>query len=315
MKTLHFKVGLFALATLLLGTAFLLYLMYARGYFEHTYRLQLAAASADGVAPGMPLVFSGIQIGSVTSLGLNDGGGIVIQLELQESQAKWLKQDSVYTLDKPLLGSPKISVDSGNLGGEPLPENSTMLLLTPDISKDIPLLIARVNAILANVEHITRKDGEVNASLANIQTVTGRMTGEYGMLESVLGSPEKARSVTDSLDQTRALIGKLDSLALKMDSMAGKTDQWLFAPDGVAASTRDSLAQVRLMLDDAQSSLKKADALMSNAVAISADVKAGTQDLAALRAEIDDAVRKANALVEKINNVWPFAREPEVKLP
>ncbi|WP_310448119.1 MlaD family protein [Thiobacillus sp.] len=315
MKTLHFKVGLFVLATLLLGTAFLLYLMYARGYFEHTYRLQLAAASADGVAPGMPLVFSGIQIGNVTSLGLNDGGGIVIQLELPESQAKWLKQDSVYTLDKPLLGSPKISVDSGNLGGEPLPENSTMLLLTPDISKDIPLLIARVNAILANVEHITRKDGEVNASLANIQTVTGRMTGEYGMLESVLGSPEKARSVTDSLEQTRALIGKLDSLALKMDSMAGKTDQWLFAPDGVAASTRDSLAQVRLMLDDAQSSLKKADALMSNAVAISADVKASTQDLAALRAEIDDAVRKANALVEKINNAWPFAREPEVKLP
>jgi phospholipid/cholesterol/gamma-HCH transport system substrate-binding protein len=87
-------------------------------------------------------------------------------------------------------------------------------------------------AILANVEHITRKDGEVNASLANIQTVTGRMTGEYGMLESVLGSPEKARSVTDSLEQTRALIGKLDSLALKMDSMAGKTDQWLFAPNG-----------------------------------------------------------------------------------
>ncbi|MDO9009660.1 MAG: MlaD family protein [Thiobacillus sp.] len=315
MKTLHFKVGLFALATLLLGTAFLLYLMYARGYFEHTYRLQLAAASADGVAPGMPLVFSGIQIGSVTSLGLNDGGGIVIQLELQESQAKWLKQDSVYTLDKPLLGSPKISVDSGNLGGEPLPENSTMLLLTPDISKDIPLLITRVNAILANVEHITRKDGEVNTSLANIQTVTGRMTGEYGMLESVLGSPEKARSVTDSLEQTRALIGKLDSLALKMDSLAGKTDQWLFAPDGVAASTRDSLAQIRLMLDDAQSSLKKADALMSNAVAISADVKAGTQDFAALRTEIDDAVRKANALVNQINKIWPFAREPEVKLP
>jgi phospholipid/cholesterol/gamma-HCH transport system substrate-binding protein len=54
---------------------------------------------------------------------------------------------------------------------------------------------------------------------------------------------------------------------------------------------------------------------MSNAVAISADVKAGTQDIAALRAEIDDAVRKANALVEKINHALPFGHEPEVKLP
>jgi phospholipid/cholesterol/gamma-HCH transport system substrate-binding protein len=83
----------------------------------------------------------------------------------------------------------------------------------------------------------------------------------------------------------------------------------------VADSTRESLAQVKLMLVDAQSSLKKADALMTNAVAISADVKAGTQDIAKLRAEIDDAVRKANTLINKINNIWPFAREPEVKLP
>ena len=54
---------------------------------------------------------------------------------------------------------------------------------------------------------------------------------------------------------------------------------------------------------------------MTNAVAISADVKEGTQDIASLRAEIDDAVRKANALVDEINRKWPFAREPEVKLP
>ncbi len=131
-----------------------------------------------------------------------------------------------------------------------------------------------------------------------------------------LGSPEKARAVTDSLDKTRALIGKLDSLALKVDGMAGKTDQWLFAPNGVAEHTRESLAQVRLMLDDAQSSLKKADALMTNAVEISADVKEGTQDIVTLRAEIDDAVSKANALVNKIKqDVAVFARDPEVKLP
>jgi len=121
--------------------------------------------------------------------------------------------------------------------------------------------------------------------------------------------------VTDSLDKTRALIIKLDGLALKMDGMAVKADAWLFTQDGVADQTREALAQVRLMLNDAQSSLKKADEMMTNAVAISADVKEGTQDIAALRAEIDDAVRKASALVNEINKKWPFKRDPEVKLP
>ena len=315
MNKLHFKVGLFAAASLLLGALFLVYLLHARGFFENTYRLQLAASSADGVTPGVPLVFSGIEIGSVTTLGLNDSGGIVIQLELLERNSKWLKQDSTFTLDKPLVGGAKIRIDSYNPDAPALPDNSTMLLLTSDISKEIPELVERVKSILANVEHLTRKDGEINATLANVKTVTGRMTGEYGVLEGVLGSPEKARAVTDSLDKTRALITKLDGLALKMDGMAAKTDQWLFAKDGVADLSRESLAQVRLMLSDAQSSLKKADAIMANAVEISANVKEGTQDIARLRAEIDDAVRKANALINEINKKWPFARNPEVTLP
>ena len=315
MKTLHFKVGLFAAVSLLLGAIFVVYMLYARGFFEDTYRLQLAASSADGVAPGVPLVFSGIEIGQVATLGLNDNGGIVIRAELLGRNAKWLKENSTFTLDKPIVGGAKIRIDSPDLKAPALPENSTMLLLTSDISKEIPVLVERVKTILANVEHLTRKDGEVNGTLANLKTMTGRMTGEYGMLEGVLGSQEKARAVTDSLDKTRALITKLDGLALKMDGMATKADQWLFAPDGLAKETRGALSQVRLMLTDAQSSLKQADALMTNAVAISADVKEGTQDIAKLRAEIDDAVRKANALVNEINKKWPFARDPEVKLP
>jgi phospholipid/cholesterol/gamma-HCH transport system substrate-binding protein len=315
MNKLHFKVGLFAVASLLLAGVFVVYLLHARGFFEGTFQLQFAATSADNVAPGVPVVFSGIEIGRVTTLGLNDEGGIIIHARFLQRNAKWLKESSTFTLDKPIVGGAKIRVDTPDLDAPALADNATVLLHTSDISSELPSLVERVKAILENVEHLTRKDGEIHATLANVQTVTGRMTGEYGMLESILGSPEKARTVTDSLEQTRALISKLDGLALKMDGMASKTDAWLFSEDGVAEQMRASLAQVRLMLNDAQSSLQKADAVMSNAVAISADVKEGTQDIAALRAEIDDAVRKASALVNEINKKWPFARDPEVKLP
>jgi phospholipid/cholesterol/gamma-HCH transport system substrate-binding protein len=301
MNKMHFKVGLFATASLLLTGAFLVYLLHARGFFEDTFHLQLAASSADGVAPGVPVVFSGIEIGRVTSLGLNDSGGIIIHTVFFERNARWLKENSTFTLDKPIVGGAKIRVDSPDLDAPALPDNATMLLLTSDISKELPALVERVKAILDNVEHLTRKDGEINATLANAKTITERMTGEYGMLEGLLGSPEKARALTDSLDNVRVLTQKLDS-------MIGKTDKWLFESEGVAE-------KVQLMLNDAQTSLQKVDALMGNAVDISADVKEGTQDIVKLREEIDDAVRKANALVNEINKIWPFKRDPEVKLP
>lgn len=315
MNSMHFKVGLFALASLLLGATFLAYLLHARGFFEDTFHLQLAAASADNVTPGVPVVFSGIEIGRVTTLGLNDNGGIVIHAEFMARNARWLKENSSFTLDKPIVGGARIRVDSPDLNAPALPNHATMLLVSSDISKEIPVLVERVKAILANVEHLTRKDGEIVGTLANVQTMTGRMTGEYGVLEGVLGSPEKARAVTETLDKTRSLMARLDGLALKMDGMAGKADQWLFTRDGVADSAQASLKQIGVLLNDARSSLQKADALMANAVAISADVREGTQDIARLRAEIDDAVRRANALVNEINKMWPFARDPEVKLP
>jgi phospholipid/cholesterol/gamma-HCH transport system substrate-binding protein len=301
MNKMHFKVGLFATASLLLTGVFLVYLLHARGFFEDTFHLKLAASSADGVAPGVPVVFSGIEIGRVTSLGLNDSGGIIIHTVFFERNARWLKENSTFTLDKPIVGGAKIRVDSPDLDAPALPDNATMLLLTSDISKELPALVERVKAILDNVEHLTRKDGEINATLANAKTITERMTGEYGMLEGLLGSPEKARALTDSLDNVRVLTQKLDG-------MIGKTDKWLFESEGVAE-------KVQLMLNDAQTSLQKVDALMGNAVDISADVKEGTQDIVKLREEIDDAVRKANALVNEINKIWPFKRDPEVKLP
>ncbi|MDO9387288.1 MAG: MlaD family protein, partial [Thiobacillus sp.] len=100
MNKLHFKVGLFAVASLLLAGAFVVYLLHARGFFEDTFHLQLAAASADGVAPGVPVVFSGIEIGRVTTLGLNEEGGIIIHATLFKRNAKWLKESSTFTLDK-----------------------------------------------------------------------------------------------------------------------------------------------------------------------------------------------------------------------
>ena len=309
MNKLHFKVGIFAFTTLMLGAAFVVYLLYARGFFNGTFQLQLAASTADYVVPGVPLSFSGIEIGQVTGVGLNDGGGVVIRAELPARHAKWLKVDSSFTLDKPIVGGAKIRVESPHLNAQALPNNATMLLVTSDISREIPQLVERVKAVLANVEHLTRRGGEINATLANAKTITDRMTGEYGVLEGVLGSREKARALTDSLDKTRALM-------IKLDGIAAKTDQWLFAHDGVAESTRASLAQIRLLLNDAQSSLKKADLVMQNAVDISANVKDGTQDLDKLRAEIDDAVRRASSLVDELKSKWPFAsKTPEIKLP
>lgn len=314
-KNLHLKVGLFVIAVLVLALAFVVYVLHARGFFEQRMHLQLAATSAEGIIPGMPLTFSGMPIGQVTSVNLNEAGGIVIKAEVSKSGARWLRTDSTFNLDKPLVGGAKIKVTSPDLSSPQLPDNSTVLLLVTDPTQEIPALIERVKNILANVEHITRQDGELNSTLANAKTITTRMSGKYGVLEGVLGSEENARPVIASLKNLEGLTAKLNDVSAKVDAMLAKTDRWLFAKDGVSEQSKQALAQIRAMLTDAQGSLKRVDELLKNAVAISANVKDGTQDLAKLRADIDDSVRKANDLLNDINRMWPFGEDADTKLP
>ena len=315
-KHLHFKVGLFVIAVMALALGFLFYVLNARGFFEQQQHLNLAAGSAEGITPGVPITFSGMPIGQVTGVTLNDGGGIVIQAEVTADGARWLRTDSSFTLDKPIVGGAKIKVSSANLDSQQLPDNSTVLLLTSDPSQEIPVLIERVKTILANVDHITRQDGELASTLTNTRTITTRMTGKYGVLEGVLGSEENARPVANSLKNLENLTTRLNQVSAKVDAMLVKTDRWLFAADGVSEQSRQSLAQVHAMLVDAQGSLKRVDALLKNSVDISANVKDGTQDLAKLRAEVDESVSKANDLLNDINRMWPFGSgDKQIKLP
>jgi phospholipid/cholesterol/gamma-HCH transport system substrate-binding protein len=314
-KNLHLKVGFFVVTVLVLALGFLFYVLHARGFFEQRQHLQLAAASAEGISPGMPLTFSGMPIGQVTSVNLNEAGGIVIKAEISQDGARWLRTDSSFTLDKPLVGGAKIKVSSPNLASPRLPDHATVLLLVSDPTQEIPVLIERVKNILANVEHITRQDGELHGALANVKTITGRMSGKYGVLEGVLGSEENARPVVASLKNLESLTKRLNEVSAKVDAMLAKTDRWLFAADGMSEQSKQALAQVRAMLADAQGSLKRVDELLKNAVDISANVKDGTQDLAKLRADIDDSVRKANDLLNDINRIWPFSKDVDMKLP
>lgn len=314
-KNLNLKVGFFVIAVLLLAFGFMLYVLHARGFFEQRQNLQLAAVSADGILPGMPLTFSGMPIGQVTSVNLNEAGGIVIAAKISQDGARWLRTDSTFTLDKPLVGGAKIKVGSPNLSSPRLPDDATVLLQVSDPTQEIPVLIERVKTILANVEHITRRDGELHDTLANTKTITGRMSGKYGVLEGVLGSEENARPVVESLKNLESLTRRLNEVSAKVDAMLVKTDQWLFAADGLSEQSRQSMTLVRAMLVDAQASLKRVDELLKNAVDISANVKDGTQDIAKLRADVDDAVRKANDLLGSINRIWPFGRDEDMKLP
>jgi len=315
IKNLEFKVGLLLTLTLSLAAAFLAYALYARGAFESTQSLILVTDNAEGVGAGMVMTYAGFPIGQVKRLNLTDAGDVRIEMAIPVKDAKWLREGSVFTLEKSLVGGAKIRAFTTNLSEKALPDNAERPLITGDAMAELPELIAKVKGILDNVDGITKGDSSLNQSLAHVKTITENMTGEYGVVGGVLGSPEHAKKVVQALDRANTLLSSLNGVSLKVDSVLTKADQRVFGQQGVMDEAQKAVVQINAILTDVRESLKKVDAILANGQTISADVKEATTDVAILRTQVDDSLVKVNHLINELNRKWPFSRDVEVKLP
>lgn len=287
------------IAALLLG--FLLYVMYARGVFESTQRLVLVADDAEGLLVGSDLTFSGFPIGRVQRIELSADGKARLLIDVPKKDARWLRTSSIFTMERGMVGDTRLRAFSGILSDPPLPENAERTVLRGDTTAEIPRIVATTRALLENLQAMTDPNSSINNTLGHLSIVTKRLTGRYGLLTSLLGSEANAQKIITTLDNTNALLARADQL--------------VFGAQGVMSESKATVVELTGLLSDARASLKKVDAVLAEAQAASANVREATNDLGALRTEVEKSLRKATQLVDEINRKWPFARDSEIKLP
>jgi phospholipid/cholesterol/gamma-HCH transport system substrate-binding protein len=305
---LEFKAVLLLSFMLALIVAAAVYVMYARGLFESTQKLVLISEDSEGVVVGMNLTFSGFPIGRVRRIELDSEGKARIVVDVASKDAHWLRQSSVFTVVRGLVGGTNIRAYTGLLTDKLLEDGAVRTVLQGDAAAEVPKLIAAAKDLLETVSTLVSKQGALGASFGNLQTLTAKINGPGGALTVLLGGQEEAKKLITTLDRTNALLAKVDGLAAKADTQ-------VFGDKGVLPETRATVVQLNALLGDARISLKKVDAVLVEAQAVGANVKDGTNDLGVLRGEVESSLRKVDGLVNEINRKWPFARDAEVKLP
>ena len=290
---------------LVAGTA--LYLMYARGAFESTQRLVLVAEDSEGVRVGMDLTFSGFQIGRVRDIDLAPDGNARILIDVPRKDAHWLRQTSVFTLVRSIVGGASLKAYSGVLSDPPLPDGAERKVLVGDTGAELPRLVSAARELIQNLTQLSAPDSALAGSIGNLQSLTERIKGPRGAAGVLLGNEADAQKLSAALDRVNTLLARLDGMAVKADAQ-------VLGPEGVVHESRATIIQLNAMLGDARATLKKVDAVLAEAQAVAANARVATTDLGALRTEVDTTVRKVEQLVNEVNRKWPFARDTEMKL-
>ena len=154
------------------------------------------------------------------------------------------------------------------------------------------------------LEDNARRDVLIGDAASGVPELVATMHKLIGNLERLSNEQSPLSTSLDNVQQfTAALNGKHGALGA------------LLGNEKDVARVIASLEQTRLMLSEARASLQKLDAALVDVKAITGNTRVATEDLDALRAEIDLNLRKVSGLVDDLNRKWPFARERELKLP
>ena len=312
----EYKVGLFIGVTAFIVVIALLYLAISKGVLERIHTFTLSSKSGEGFTEGMPVVFSGFNIGNVHSLELNDEGVVLIHIKVPDRHVKWVRADSSFVLYRPLIGSARIMVNTENLKSPPLnprkiPEVLTVNDINDAIAKIEPVL-DRVTEIAENIQIITRNlsdpKGDFHRVLGNAEKITSNFASKKSLVELAVSDQESVKALNESLKKLKDITANIDRVLVKIDKMADKTDSEIYGENG-------ALPQINMILKDLVIKLKKLDKTVDNINSISTDASEGMKDLHILRSDIDDAVKSIDHVAKKLDGLIGTKKTPEFRVP
>jgi phospholipid/cholesterol/gamma-HCH transport system substrate-binding protein len=308
VPNLELKAALLLAFTLALVVASALFLLGARGYFEPKQHLVLVTDNAEGVTPGMDLGFQGFPIGRVQRVSLGEDGNVRIEIDVARKDARWLRTTSVFTLIKPIIGATQLRAYTGILTDPPLPDGAERPVLRGDFNEELGRVIGSTKDVLDNLNQMTAQNSELNRTVADLRAFTQKLQGRQGALHAIFGNEEDARRLVATVDRANATLAQLQQLAAHADTR-------VFGPSGLADDAQASLRQAQALLTDARATLGRMDAVIEQARGVAGNVNSATQDLGSLRDQVEADLRRIDDLINDLNRKWPLAKERKLELP
>ncbi|MFT7860418.1 MAG: MlaD family protein [Sulfurimonas sp.] len=295
-------VGIFVIVLFVTIVSFSYLLLKEKGAFERSYKYHFITESAAAFSVGMPLRFSGFKIGVIDEIELKDDGKVFMTFSVSKKNSKWITQESVLLVRKPLIGSPHIEIYSP-IGVPPLKEGGELdIYLSDDINDMISKLepaVDRLINIIDSVDKITtyiaKEDSPLKNTLKNLETFSGNLAKNDALLTSVTGDAKATQDLVDSLSSLSKVMKDMNSVSKRIE-----TD--------VLEPTSLTLKELHLITKDIRKKLQKLDGVVTS-------VGSFDSEIVLFKEQLSVTLQKTNLLIDKIDSLMTEKESKRVELP
>ena len=263
------KVGIFAVAMLLIGWAVIRYLQ-GSGIFEVNNKYYAVYEQVGGIRTASNVTINGVVVGTVLAVNLNENPALGVEVEFTVDSRYQIPVDSKAKIfSDGLMGGKAIAIEYGSAkeyvedGGQvgAVVETDIMEMATSELDylkSKIEEVVGGLTQTLNNVNTLLAQNTEnLTSIVSNVDGVTGSvnsmLTKEKEHLEIALSSLSRfSQSLGDNSEQIDSIINNMSRFSEQLASsgLVAEVESVVKQLNDVLASVNDKSGSVGKMLSD-----------------------------------------------------------------
>ena len=287
------KLGVF----IVIGSVLLIIALYFIGNRQHLFTKNITIyavfENVNGLQLGNNVRYSGINVGTVSKIEMNDSAKIIVEMNVEEKTGKFIRKDAIATIGSDgLVGSMVINILPGKLR------------LSNVVSGDTINSYSRIGADdMLSTLNVTNE----NAALltADLLKITNKILEGKGALGLLITDSTLTRDIRQTITKLRETTESTSSSLKKVNYILSKIDMKK-SPAGILLSDTLSGNQVATIIENLDNSSQDINKVTENLQQLILEIKNGEGAL--------NYITKDKTLVKDLDSTIYNIKESSIKL-
>ncbi len=236
-RRLEVKVGIFLVATVVLGLVAVLLLGKSKHVFEQRVTLHATFGEVAGLVQGAPVRVSGVNVGTVSQImfvRVEPRPQIRVDLQLTQSALGLVREDSVARISgQGLLGDKIVEVSAGSFASPPVGANGYVRTApAPDLDK----MLQQAAATIEDAKRIADRAAKAVDQFADEKTIS-EVQSSIVHIHGLLHAADKGEGLAHALFYDKRTGQELTRLETNLSRLSEHVDRGVQHLDAVLAAT------------------------------------------------------------------------------
>lgn len=317
--------GIFVILALVFILITIVFVARGQKWFSKRYSYLVIFDRVGGIKPGTDVTISGMEVGRVKSLRLNEERKIEITLEIFADYKDYLKKDSSATVISGLLGGKTIEITPGSPDQTPLHPGETIPAQEPreltDFLKGLDLKspLKKAEATLTNLEAISAKlkepQGELFTLLKNIEFISEQLRRGEGNMGAILQDKKIYNELNATLTSLRRSAAHLEKttenasrFSADLPNLTSDLERYLKEIPNILEDVKKATGRLPEVTEKMQKTAAEMPVIADNLKEITKDVRMVTENLKKAAPEIPELVSTSQESLEEAEKLLQTLR-------